>query len=157
MTASRAREGDQGRSAPAGGDGGLDERPPERRQAVAGACRTGQEGARPGPGRGAPIRCRGAPNRVTLEPEASRTPVRLFAITWEAPEQVGWQFGYTADTSASPSEILDRFCMAADIAAEEGTGDPMTGGHMRRHGRVIDLGTAAAPPDGFPGTNLDQR
>jgi hypothetical protein len=43
----------------------------------------------------------------------------------------------------------------ADVAAEEGTGDPMTGGHMRRHGQIIELGTAEAPPIGYPGANLD--
>ena len=93
--------------------------------------------------------------RATLEPEASRTAVRLVAVTWEAPEQVGWQFGYTSETSATAQDILDRFCLAADIAAEEGTGDPLTGGHMRRHGHVIELGTAQALPDGYPGACLD--
>jgi hypothetical protein len=93
--------------------------------------------------------------RATLEPEASRTAVRLVAITWEAPEQVGWQFGYTEETGATEKEILDRFCLAADIAAEEGTGDPMTGGHMRRHGHVIELGTTQALPDGYPGSCID--
>lgn len=76
-------------------------------------------------------------------------------MTWEAPEQVGLDFGYTSDTHANPKQVLDMFCLVADIAAEEGTGDPTTGGHMRRHGRVIDLGTTGAPPQGYPGKSLD--
>jgi hypothetical protein len=82
--------------------------------------------------------------------------VRLFAVLWEAPDQVGWRFGFTQYTEAAAADVLERFAFLADIAAEEGSGDPLAGARIRRHGRVVDLGTADAPPAGFPGIDLDR-
>lgn len=81
--------------------------------------------------------------------------MRLYALTWEAPDQTGVRFGCTEHVAVAPAEVLERFAELADIAAEEGTGDPLAGSRMRRFGHVIDLGVAERTPAGYPGIDLD--